>query len=425
MASIVKRPNGHRWIQFVAADGSRKTVRLGRFSQRDAEEVRRRVEELLSSLIAGSPWSRSLAGWVSELPDGLATRLEGVGLIPKRAESRDVSVVDFATTYIEGRRDIGDGRRIVLYSCRRRLEGFFAGRLLHEVSPGDADDFKQWLLAKYAAATVAKTIKDAKMIFRSAVRKGIIESNPFEDVTAGQVANRDRLVFVPRETVYRVIDACSDAEWRLIVALARFGGLRCPTEILRLRWCDIDWDGNRMTVTCSKTRKSRPYRVVPLFPELRPHLEVAWETAKEGAEFVVMRYRSTAANLRTQLLRIMRRAGVEPWPRLFQNLRASCATELADRFPSHVCEEWLGHTEVVADRHYRRVTDEHFERAANPKHNPKQYMPEMGGNGLQREKTDSSEDCPKSVSCNRLQRKSLNDNDLGMTPTGLEPVLPA
>jgi len=44
-------------------------------------------------------------------------------------------------------------------------------------------------------------------------------------------------------------------------------------------------------------------------------------------------------------------------------LRASRATELADAFPSHVASAWLGHTEAIADAHYRQVTEEHFVKA--------------------------------------------------------------
>ena len=36
---------------------------------------------------------------------------------------------------------------------------------------------------------------------------------------------------------------------------------------------------------------------------------------------------------------------------------------LADTFPSHVCAEWLGHTEQIVDKHYRQVTESHFEKA--------------------------------------------------------------
>ncbi len=70
-------------------------------------------------------------------------------------------------------------------------------------------------------------------------------------------------------------------------------------------------------------------------------------------------------NLRTQLTRIIENAGLEPWPKLWQNMRASRATELAAEYPAHVAAAWLGHSTAVADRHYWRVTDADFERAAS------------------------------------------------------------
>ena len=60
---------------------------------------------------------------------------------------------------------------------------------------------------------------------------------------------------------------------------------------------------------------------------------------------------------------IIKRAGVKPWGKLWQNLRSSCATELADQFPEHVLTKWLGNTPKVAKEHYLQVTDEHWRRA--------------------------------------------------------------
>ena len=94
------------------------------------------------------------------------------------------------------------------------------------------------------------------------------------------------------------------------------------------------------------------------------YLETAFDEAEEGSVYVISRYRDSNANLRTQFLRIIRRAGVEPWPRLFQNLRASRETELANEYQLHVVTDWLGNTPTVADRHYLKTTEEHFRSAA-------------------------------------------------------------
>ena len=59
----------------------------------------------------------------------------------------------------------------------------------------------------------------------------------------------------------------------------------------------------------------------------------------------------------------LRKASVKPWPRLFHNLRASCQTELENRFPTHVVCYWLGNSEAVARKHYLQTTEEHFAQA--------------------------------------------------------------
>lgn len=108
-------------------------------------------------------------------------------------------------------------------------------------------------------------------------------------------------------------------------------------------------------------------RVIPLFPELRPHLEAVFDQAEPGTEYVITRYRAANSNLRTQFLRIIKRAGEEPWPKPFQNLRASRQTELTATFPLHVVCRWIGNSALIADKHYLQVTDDHYKMATEPK----------------------------------------------------------
>jgi integrase len=58
---------------------------------------------------------------------------------------------------------------------------------------------------------------------------------------------------VTRDMADRVLQVCVDNQWRLIFVLCRYGGLRCPSEVLELRWDDIDWERGRMTVRSPKT----------------------------------------------------------------------------------------------------------------------------------------------------------------------------
>ncbi len=225
--------------------------------------------------------------------------------------------------------------------------------------------------------------------------------------------NTDRFYFVNRADSQKVLDACPDAQWRLLFALSRYGGLRCPSEHLALRWGDIDWERGRMTVHSPKTERheGKASRVVPIFPELRPQLEAVFDAAAEGTEFVITRYRDSNSNLRTQLNRIIRKAGLTPWPKLFQNLRSTRQTELAEKFPSHVVCAWMGNSREVAREHYLQTTDEHFEKAAH-------IAAQSGANQTGPEGTQET---PQTEKCFTVASSQLL-SACTVGGTGLEPV---
>ena len=47
--------------------------------------------------------------------------------------------------------------------------------------------------------------------------------------------------------------------------------------------------------------------------------------------------------------------GREPWPKLFQNMRASRETELTAEYPLNVVCAWIGNSPAVAQTHYLQV----------------------------------------------------------------------
>jgi hypothetical protein len=175
----------------------------------------------------------------------------------------------------------------------------------------------------------------------------------------------------------------------VIIALARYGGLRTPSETLSLKWSHVDWENNRMHIPEPKVEHhdGRGVRQCPLFPELRSILEEAWDLYGDSSEYVVdaAAYRAAAmkesgwqnANLRTQLLKLLEKAGVDPWPRLFHSMRASRQTELEREFPTYVVCAWLGNSEKIAKESYLLVTEDHFATAtAKRVINPTQFVAE-------------------------------------------------
>ena len=93
---------------------------------------------------------------------------------------------------------------------------------------------------------------------------------------------------------------------------------------------DINWEEDKITIHSEKTahHQGKESRIIPLFPEIRPYLEEQYELAEPGNPFVIVTKRSKNSNLRRRFKKIVGRAGLQPWPKLFQNMRASRATEL-------------------------------------------------------------------------------------------------
>ncbi|MCH2203409.1 MAG: hypothetical protein MK102_15675 [Fuerstiella sp.] len=78
-----------------------------------------------------------------------------------------------------------------------------------------------------------------------------------------------------------------------------------------------------------------------------------WTEAEEGSVHVISKHRNLSS-VGTQLGRIIETGGLTIWP----NLCVTWATELARVLPSHVVTAICGHTEKIAQDHYRIVTDD-------------------------------------------------------------------
>ena len=385
MASISTDKTGNRTIQFVRGDGSRTSIRLGKVPLQHVRKVKLHVEALSAAKRAAVAMDDRTADWLRGIDDDLRKKLVAVGLVEPRLPSSiagNTEVVptlgEFLKGYIRKRSDVKESTSDVYYQTRQCLIAHFgADKRLSNITAGNADDFRTWLKSPkdrggrgLAENTVRRRCGVAKMFFRAAARHKLITEDPFADMKGTNVVpNRSRDYFVTREEAAAVLDACPDTQWRLIFALCRYGGLRCPSEHAALRWGDIDWERERFTVHAPKTEhhEAGGERVTPMFPELRPYLEAAYDEAEEGTEFVISRRRLDGGGLRTGLSKIIRRAGLVPWPKIFINLRATRSTELAEDYPAHVSAAWLGHSTTIADKHYRQTTEVHFAKAVqNP-----------------------------------------------------------
>ena len=364
MASVNKDSKGWR-VTFYDSNKKRKQFRVGKFDKKQVRLICSRIEAIISAQSAGTAVDPETARWLRDLPAKLYEKLASVGLV----QARDSSALGkFIKDYRQKRSDVKESTQLKWQSAQMHLNAFFGEeKQLRAITAGDADEFRLYLLEQELAEnSVRRYCGIAKQFFGAALKKKLIDENPFADVATSVTGNKLKFHFLTRQDSDKILNACPDIQWKLVFVLARYGGLRCPSEVLLLKWSDIDFKNNFIKVLSPKTEhhKGKESRIIPLFPELKKWLSIAHKEAGKDSVHVITRYRQTTQNLRTTFLKIIERAGLESWPKLIQNLRSTRQTELCDDgIPAHVVCEWMGNSERVAKDHYLQITDIHFQRA--------------------------------------------------------------
>ncbi len=444
MASVEKDGQGYR-VRFIDHNGIRKAIRLGGIKKNNAQTIARHVQELVVWRKSGLTLDSETAGWLKKVGQDVYDKLSNAGLVEPRESS---TLGMFLKGYLLRRSDVKPATLRKWQSAINHLiEHFGDGCDLRSINAAHADEFRSFLYKEEQAEnTVRRYCGLAKQFFRAAMRRKLIDENPFTDQVAAVTGNSAKFHFVSREDTAKLLKACPDLQWRLIIALTRFGGLRCPSEVLALTWEDIDWQGKRFTVTSSKTEhhEGGASRVVPLFPELAEILNEGYELEflrlNEGnpeavgvvSGSVITRYRDSTQILRTTFLKILKRAGLKAWPKLFQNIRSTRETELAEQFPLQAVTAWMGNSQLVAAKHYLQLRDEHFDKAASlsthPIEKPEGEGHRQGHNTSEMTETDKPLKAKNPEKTNVLRGsagsfESVREQRMGAE--GLEPPTPS
>lgn len=377
MASVSADPNGRKRILFTDATGARRAIRLGKCDRRTAETIANLIHRLATAKAVGQQIPADLSEWLRGIGPRLRRALAKYGLADA---PMDVTLQAWIDRYIETRSEAKPSTKLTWKRARKHLLEFFGPkRRIDDITQAGAKEFRSWLAGrkKLEEATVARTIGHCRQFFIHAVDAKILTAHPFKGQQTDARSNPEKEFFIDRVSTAKLLGACRNAEWRLIIALARYGGLRCPSEPESITVAGVNWEHNRFKVVSTKTEhhRNRGIRWVPIYPELRPYLQARFDELPVGATHLVKHRSGTVA--RRVLLAIIERAGLKPWHKLWQNLRVSRQNELEETFPTHVVCAWMGNSPRIARKHYLTVRDEHFDKAAQ---NQAQQAAEMTGN---------------------------------------------
>jgi integrase len=286
--------------------------------------------------------------------------------------SAETTIPQF-TEWLSGRYDSVTVERTVLYiqdrltnhkpiTNRSNAVRFWAflGRNISIVNITNKDvyDLKAWLLAKHTSATVHTTLAFVKQIFRYAVKRKYIMESPAESVTCGVQISREKDRTITLDEYQRILEACPSNQWRVIIALARIGGCRCPSEAVALRWADVNFENNVIEIHSVKTERHKQHstRLMPLFYDLRVELErLYFDSDYDSKDFVITMFenrRDKKVAIGSLTETITKRAGLGAIDRFYDNCRTTRSNEIVRKYGNDLENAWLGHSDKVRKKYY-------------------------------------------------------------------------
>jgi len=241
---------------------------------------------------------------------------------------------------------------------------FGAHRRLDSIHPAEIRAWRAALLeTDRSAGTVRRYIIAASGLFRQALADGLCRLNPAAGLAGRNAGAADwRYVSVPE--VDRLVAACRIPGEQTLLMLARHAALR-RAEGLHLPWSAILWAAHRLRVapTADWQPKRGRTRVVPIVPPLYAWLREHGPRLPRP-QLVCGLDPATWASV-TGFAALCRRAAVQRYPKPLHDLRKSCLTDWAQRFPIRDVAEWAGHgSNIETTAEYYLAVNEASYRAA-------------------------------------------------------------
>ena len=230
------------------------------------------------------------------------------------------------------------------------------------------DRYKSKLLAgKLAEATVNRRICCIKHMFTMAeewkligesIVKGVHKVKMFKETT-----KRNR--FLSREEIERLLDACgTDQQQRHLKPIVIFAvntGCR-KSEILRLKWQDVDMEHGFITL---HNTKNKEMRMIPINEPLREMLSGL--PRKEGVDYVFFNFKTDdrLLDLKRSYPTAVKKAGLTGGV-LFHTLRHTFASHLVmSGVNITTVSRLLGHKDLAMTMRYSHLAPNHLSNAVS------------------------------------------------------------
>ena len=139
-----------------------------------------------------------------------------------------------------------------------------------------AQDARKWQESLQDAGRAGKTVlaytKDAGGLYRAAIREGLVSFNPFATLEVIDTSDSIERKPFTLEEVASLVDAAPCDEWRGLVLVAAFTGLRLG-DASKLSWASVDLTEKEITLIPAKTKKKKKLVCIPIAPDLLAYFE--------------------------------------------------------------------------------------------------------------------------------------------------------
>jgi hypothetical protein len=335
------------WQVNFSEFGKQRVLYLGRdFTSGSADRIAKIVTDILSCRKRGDALPMEIFRKIESLPDRVRKSFERLNLVGGVVSW---TLENLLQSFYESKSHLKATTQDAYKMFGNLLAEFFGkNRRLDTIEKSDCERFRNFHLVKYSACTAARGLRRYRSIFRFAVDAGWLTKNPFDKISVSAEVNLSRQVYVDRDMIFKVMACCRDDYDRLLLALARFGGLRIPSEIRQLRYCDFTDNVIRIHED-TKTGA----REVPLFGEIREIFERLVSGQSLPGYIPNHLVFKELGNFRVRILSAICASGVEGWEKLFVNLRSSCITDMVERrYSEKMLDSMFGNSTVVRQRHY-------------------------------------------------------------------------
>jgi len=161
MASIFIPKNSKSYKLQETVNGERKTVTLGRMSQKSAELIRSRVETINSCNEAGLPYPLDVAQWLGTIGDDLHKKLSEMGLVPARHTR---TLATFLEAYKAERVDVKPNTIKAWNTAIKSMVGFLGDVPLQMITSEQAELYRAHLVIRFRSPTSITDMSQSRIL---------------------------------------------------------------------------------------------------------------------------------------------------------------------------------------------------------------------------------------------------------------------